>query len=68
MNTEEIAEYLGFSPNTIRAWVKRRCVPFIKLNGGVRFDMDEINSWVMRNRQDDINECEALNNGGFSKN
>lgn len=67
MDTAKVAGYLRVSENTIRAWVKRRCMPFTKINGAIRFDVDQIDAWIERNSQDDINECGALSNGGFQK-
>ena len=68
LNVEEVAGYLSVSVNTIRAWIKRRCVPFIKINGSIRFDIEGIDKWIQRNKQDDINECGVLNNGSIQEN
>jgi excisionase family DNA binding protein len=41
---KEAAEYLGITPNTIRVWCSQKKVPFIKINGSIRFrrsDLDE---------------------------
>ncbi len=42
----EIANYLGMSPNSIRAWVRLRRIPYSKLGRAVRFDIQKINTWA----------------------
>ena len=54
MDSAEAAEYLGFSEHTIRAWTKRRCVPYIKINGAVRFDRGQLDEWIKENSRKDI--------------
>jgi excisionase family DNA binding protein len=46
LKVEELATYLGLSPETIRAWVKKRQIPFYKLGRAVRFDKHEIDKWL----------------------
>ncbi len=47
----EIAEYLGFSVSAIRKWVRLGNIPFCHINGGIRFDIKEIEKWVQKNTQ-----------------
>ena len=42
----EVADYLGFSISAIRKWVRRGAIPFNKVNGGIRFDIEQINQWL----------------------
>ncbi len=37
--------------STVYSWVHSNSIPFHKLNGLVRFDMDEIEAWVRSSRQ-----------------
>lgn len=46
LNVNEVAEYLGLSDNTIRAWIKQGRLPFCKFGGAVRFDLQKINLWA----------------------
>ena len=46
LSVPEIAEYLGFSPSAIRKWVRHGMIPFNKVNGGIRFDIERINEWA----------------------
>lgn len=45
-NVKEIANYLGMSPNSIRAWVRLRQIPFSKFGRAVRFDIQKIDLWA----------------------
>jgi len=47
---EEIAIYLGFSVSGIRKWIRLGSIPFCKINGGIRLDIQEINKWTHKNR------------------
>jgi excisionase family DNA binding protein len=40
LNVPEVADYLGFSVSAIRKWVRRGMIPFNKVNGGIRFDIN----------------------------
>ncbi len=42
---------LSVKPKTIYDWVNRRCIPFYKLNGLLRFDEEEIMKWLETKRQ-----------------
>lgn len=43
---EEAADYLGIRPKTLYEWVRTGRVPHRKLGFNVRFDPDELESWV----------------------
>lgn len=45
-NAKETANYLGMSPNSIRAWVRLRRIPFVKFGRSVRFDKQKIDLWA----------------------
>ncbi len=68
MRVEEMADYLGLSVNTIRSWIRRRCIPYAKLNGAVRFDRSEIDNWIEQRKFTDINASKALDIWVSSKN
>ncbi len=48
LNVPEVADYLGFSVSAIRKWVRRGMIPFNKVNGGIRFDIERINEWLQK--------------------
>lgn len=43
---KELSEFLKVKSSTLYSWVHSGTIPFIKLNGLLRFDMDEITKWV----------------------
>lgn len=45
--TEEIATYLKVSTKTIYQWAELRKIPSRKLCGCLRFDIDDINEWLL---------------------
>ena len=42
----DISKYLKVKESTLYSWVHNGSIPFYKLNGLLRFDMDEIETWV----------------------
>lgn len=46
LSVVEVAEYLGLSQSAIRKWIRTGQIPFLKINGAIRFDMEEINQWA----------------------
>jgi excisionase family DNA binding protein len=43
---KNLSEYLQVKPSTLYSWVHNGTIPFHKLNGLVRFDLEEIETWV----------------------
>ena len=44
--TKEVAVFLNVKESTIRNWVHTSYIPRIKFRGAVRFQREEISSWV----------------------
>ncbi len=55
LNVDELAVYLGVSKNTIYWWTTTKKVPYNKLGRLVRFNLDNINSWLQENSQEVYN-------------
>lgn len=51
LNIAEIAEYLGVDVRHIRRLVHERRIPFIKWGHLLRFDPDEIATWIDQHRR-----------------
>jgi excisionase family DNA binding protein len=51
---QELAQYLGLSLETVRAWTWQRKIPFHKFGRLVKFDLREIESWAQENRVEKI--------------
>jgi excisionase family DNA binding protein len=49
---KEISVLLSVKASTLYSWVHNGTIPFHKLNGLVRFDLDEIETWVKTLKQD----------------
>ena len=45
---DEIAIYLGLSVSAIRTWVRLGKIPVSKINGGIRFNVEEIDVWIKK--------------------
>jgi excisionase family DNA binding protein len=46
-----VAEFLMIKQSTLYSWVHNGSIPFHRLNGLIRFDMDEIERWVKTSSQ-----------------
>jgi predicted site-specific integrase-resolvase len=44
--TKQLSEFLKVKPKTLYQWAELGQIPCIKLNGALRFDMDEIRRWI----------------------
>ncbi|MCF7945918.1 MAG: helix-turn-helix domain-containing protein [Spirochaetia bacterium] len=42
----DLESYTGLKTRTIRAYVLNKKIPFIKVNGCLLFDLQEIDSWL----------------------
>ena len=47
---KECASYLGISINTLRSWVFMRKIPYIKMGRLVKFDLQELEAWIKKNK------------------
>ena len=49
---KEVSRFLSVKESTLYSWVNKGSIPAHKINGLIRFDMDEIEEWVKRSRQE----------------
>ncbi len=49
---KEVSALLSVKASTLYSWVHNGSIPFHKLNGLVRFDLDEIDVWVKSSKDD----------------
>ena len=47
-NISQASEYLAVSENTLREWVRKRTIPFSKINGSIRFKKSKLDRWLDR--------------------
>lgn len=52
IDVETLAQSLGVSVRHVRRLVDERRIPFVKVGRFVRFDVDQVASWVDKNRVD----------------
>ncbi len=57
---KKVAEFLMVKQSTLYSWVHNGSIPFHKLNGLIRFDMDEIEKWVKTTSQRRLTHGPAL--------
>jgi excisionase family DNA binding protein len=50
VRVSDVALYTGIKLPTVRAYVLNKQIPFIKCNGVILFDLDEIDIWLSRGR------------------
>jgi excisionase family DNA binding protein len=46
---EEAAEILGCTVGTLKVWVYKRKVPFVRVNGLIRFRLKDLDAWMDKN-------------------
>src|SRR3972149_1573796 len=51
VSIKEVSVFLKIKESTLYSWVNNGSLPYYKLNGLLRFDMEEIGEWVKRTRQ-----------------
>mgnify|MGYP001194378906 CR=1 FL=1 len=52
VGVKEISELLGIKPSTIYQWAELGQIPCYKLNGSLRFNMEEIMNWIKSCKKD----------------
>lgn len=56
LNCADAATYLGFdNERPIRRWVAEGKIPYVKLSRFVRFDPDDLDAWIAKNRREPLN-------------
>ena len=52
---KEVSEFLKVKESTLYSWVHYDSIPFYKLNGLLRFNMEEIMEWVRKSKRTPYN-------------
>ena len=60
LTVKDISTLLNIKEKTIYQWTSMNQIPFMKINGCLRFDQDEINEWLKNARQESVS---SYNNG-----
>ena len=51
---QEIADYLSFSIGAIRKYIRNGTIPFVRINGGIRFDIEQIDRWIAKGQRNHV--------------
>ncbi len=43
---EEVAKLLNVSIPTLRLYIRQKSIPFVRVNGNIRFDVNQVQEWV----------------------
>jgi excisionase family DNA binding protein len=46
IDAKEAADVLGVEVNTLDKWRRERCIPFLKIQGAVRFSPSALQKWI----------------------
>jgi hypothetical protein len=46
MTYEDVSRFSKFKISTLRKWVQLRKIPFVKINGAIRFNPEAIRAWA----------------------
>lgn len=52
LNITELAEYLSVKEASIRSWVYKKKIPFIKVGKLVRFKVEDIELWLQSTKEE----------------
>ena len=50
LSPQELSTALNISIETVYAWTSQKRIPYIKMGRLVRFNVDEVNKWLERQR------------------
>ena len=50
LSPQELSAALSISIETVYAWTSQKRIPYIKMGRLVRFNADEVNKWLERQR------------------
>ncbi len=54
VSIKTVSDLLSVKPSTLYSWVHNGTIPFHKLNGLIRFDLDEIEAWIKAEKREPI--------------
>lgn len=58
LTVKELSKILNVKEKTLYQWAGQGVIPSIKMNGSLRFDMDDIEKW--------INDCKKAPSSGYN--
>ena len=64
---KDVSAYLTVKESTLYSWVHSGSIPFHRLNGLIRFDMEEIKAWVKTSRPVSTDSIGSLKKKGAAQ-
>lgn len=68
LTIKEASEYLRISEKGIYNMVWRREIPFVKIGRRIRFDIQDLDDWISRNKVKDVESLYKERILGYNKN
>ena len=56
LSVEEIANHIGCSKDTIRAWIKKNTIPYHKVGRQFKFKISEVDEWIESGKSADADK------------
>ena len=53
LSTEETADFLGISKNTLYEWIVQKRIPHLKVGRLVKFRREELDEWLKKRKQEE---------------
>ena len=60
LTVKDVAEMLAVKEKTLYQWAELQQIPYIKLNGCLRFDLNDIAAWIKSCRKEPSNGYNPL--------
>jgi len=60
IDVKTLSDILNVKPSTLYQWAELGQMPSIKLNGALRFDLDDILKWIQSCKKEAISEYNPL--------
>ncbi len=60
MGVKELSQVLNVKASTIYQWAEFGQIPYIKLNGCLRFDLEDIEEWVRGCKKERVTDYNCL--------
>jgi excisionase family DNA binding protein len=67
VTVKELSLIIKVSPKTIYQWAEMRQIPHFKLNGCLRFDLDEVLEWLQHCKREPLSGYNFSGRGPFGK-
>lgn len=58
LTVNDVADLLAVSPKTIRKYIWERTIPYLKINGHIRFEQSQLDEWLDEKRVPTLDEIQ----------